>query len=175
LILSTFGRDEADEWDAEISHLPPDMTLSEVRDYLWADNDEQRALLLEAVYERLELDVPESGFLPPQVRIMTMHGAKGLSARVVFIPCLEEELLPGPRRQPYPGLILEAARLLYVSITRARSACILSYARSRIVYGGFSPHSPSRFLRDLGGQFGSRTSDLNAPEIGAIMQSCANL
>lgn len=175
LILNTFGQGEADHWDDEIAHLPPDMTLSEVRDYLWTDNDEQRALLLQAVYERLELEMPEAGFLPPQVRIMTMHGAKGLSARVVFIPCLEEELLPGSRRQPYPGLVLEAARLLFVSITRARSACILSHARTRVVYGAFSRHHPSRFLRNLGGQFRTRTSGLSATENAAIIQSCANL
>ncbi|MFV2044534.1 MAG: ATP-dependent helicase [Anaerolineales bacterium] len=175
LILSAFGQQEADDWDAEISYLPPDMTLSELRDYLWADNDEQRALLLQAVYERLELEVPEAGFLPPQVRIMTMHGAKGLSARVVFIPCLEEEMLPGSRRQPFPGLVLEAARLLYVSITRARSTCILSHARTRIVYGNFSRHHPSRFIRNLGGHFGSRTSGLTSIENGTIIQSCLNL
>jgi superfamily I DNA/RNA helicase len=50
--------------------------------------------------------------LAPRVRIVSMHGAKGLSARVVFIPGLEDELFPGPWRQPYPGLVLEAARLL---------------------------------------------------------------
>ncbi|HIE47441.1 TPA: ATP-dependent helicase [Candidatus Bipolaricaulota bacterium] len=82
---------------------------------------------------------------------MTMHGAKGLSGQIVFIPGLEEEILPGPWRQPYPGLVLEAARLLYVSITRARAACILSHARTRIVNGRFSRQTASRFCPHLGG------------------------
>lgn len=174
-VLDTFGQTDADEWSSEITHLPTGMTLEELRDYFWADNDEQRAQLLQAVYERLELEVPQAGFLPLQIRIMTMHGAKGLSARVVFVPCLEERFMPGPRRQPYPGLVLEAARLLFVSITRARATCVLSYARGRVVYGGFSRPNPSRFLRSLGGQFTSRRSSLNSSEIAAIMQSCANL
>ena len=54
--------------------------------------DEQRAAVLQAVMTRLNIDVPEQGPLPRRVRIMTMHGAKGLSGRVVFIPGLEEEI-----------------------------------------------------------------------------------
>jgi superfamily I DNA/RNA helicase len=63
-------------------------------------------------------DVPELN----RVRVMTMHGAKGLSARVVFIPGLEHGVLPNAHQAPYPAQLLEAARLLYVSITRARAS-----------------------------------------------------
>lgn len=80
---------------------------------------------------------------------MSMHGAKGLSARIVFVPGLEEHIFPGPWRQPYPGLVLEAARLLYISITRARAACILNYAKQRRIQGAcngtFSLHSKSQW------------------------------
>jgi len=133
IVSGAFGSSEAQVWEAFASALPAAMTLGELRDYLWADTDEQRSALLRAVLERLNLPIPAGGVMPARVRVMTMHGAKGLSARVVFIPGLEEETLPGPRRQPHPGLVLEAARLLYVSITRARVACIISYAQTRIV------------------------------------------
>jgi DNA helicase-2/ATP-dependent DNA helicase PcrA len=62
---------------------------------------------------------------------MTMHNSKGLSAQIVFIPGLEEKVFPGVWRRSYPGLILEAARLLYVSMTRARAAYILSQVKHR--------------------------------------------
>ena len=127
-----------------------DMTIEEVQDFLWTDTDEQQAVLLQAVLDRLNLPLSAAGVLPPRVRVMTMHGAKGLSGKVVFIPGLEEEILPGPWRQPYPGLVLEAARLLYVSITRARATCIISYARTRVVHGQFGSHTPSRFAVHLG-------------------------
>ena len=107
----------------------PDMTLGELRDFLWADTDEQQAALLQTVLTRLNLPIPAAGVLPARVRVMTMHGAKGLSGKVVFIPGLEEDVIPGPWRQPFPGLVLEAARLLYVSIARTRAAlhhCLLA-------------------------------------------------
>ena len=99
---------------------------------------------------------------------MTMHGAKGLDATAVFIPGLEDELLPGPKRAPYPGLVLEAARLLYVSITRAKVACIISRAKSRFAYGSRRRAVPSRFLSSTGGPFAERTEPLTQDEAKRI-------
>jgi superfamily I DNA/RNA helicase len=160
-----------------IDRLPQDMTIEELRDYIWTETDEQQASLLKTVHARLGTIVPlENELLPPKVRIMTMHGAKGLSASVVFIPGLMEEILPGRQRRPYPGLVFEAARMLYVSITRARAACILSYTKTRIVYGEFEQQTPSRFTSYLLGQFRQRTDDcLSAQEVQQIVQSCQNL
>lgn len=175
IISNLFGQQETQNWQTYASSFPAGTTLEELRDFLWADTDEQQATLLRAVYERLNLPVPAGGLLPPRVRVMTMHGSKGLSARVVFIPGLEEETLPGPWRQPYPGLVLEAARLLYVSITRARAACITSYAGTRIVNGQFSRRTPSRFCAQLGGAFSYRTNGLTAKEVQQIVQTCVVL
>jgi len=164
IVTSVFSPDEAQAWQTYANALPVGMTLEELRDYLWADTDEQQAALLQAVLTRLNLPIPAAGVLPPRVRVMTMHGAKGLSGKVVFRPGLEEEILPGPWRQPYPGLVLEAARLLYVSITRARAACIISYAQTRIIHGQFGQRTPSRFTANLGGPFLARATGLSAAE-----------
>ena len=128
-----------------------------------------------AVLQRLGKEIPEEEPTVPRVQILTMHGAKGLSAQVVFIPGLEEELFPGGWRRPYPGLILEAARLLYVSITRARAACIISFARRRTVYGKSTRHVPSRFNTQLNGMFLRRTAGLNAAETTAITDTIRDL
>jgi len=94
----------------------------------------------------------------------------------VFIPGLEEEIIfPGPWRQPYPGLILEAARLLYVSITRARAACVMSYANRRTVNGVNTAHTPSRFTAQLGGAFAAGPAGLSAAQVAQIMADCGNL
>jgi superfamily I DNA/RNA helicase len=129
ILTSTFNASEAQNWQSYVADLPQDMTLEELRDWLWADTDEQQMSILAAVYARLNQPVPAAVVLPARVRMMSMHGAKGLSARIVFIPGLEDDIFPGPWRQPYPGLVLEAARLLYVSMTRARAACILTNLR----------------------------------------------
>jgi superfamily I DNA/RNA helicase len=96
IIENHYNSDAATAWQNFIGNLPQRMTLEELRDFLWADTDEQQAAVLEAVLARLELPIPELGPLPPRVRIMTMHGAKGLSGRVVFLPGLEEQIFPGP-------------------------------------------------------------------------------
>lgn len=174
-VTQTFGAAAAAQWAAFTNQLPLDITLEELRDYVWADNDEQQAMVLERVYQRLNLQIPAGGFLPPKVRLMTMHGAKGLNATVVFIPGLEETILPGNFRQPYPGLVLEAARLLYVSITRARAACILSYADRRLVYGKLVQQHPSQFLMQTGGAFHLQYSGMTDPEVAAIVNARANV
>jgi len=174
-LTGIFGATEAARWTNFIAPLPPDMNLEELRDFLWADNDEQQARILERVHIRLNLPPPANGFLPQRVRLMTMHGAKGLSATVVFVPGLEETILPGSFRQPYPGLVLEAARLLYVSITRARAGCVLSYADRRLVYGQIARQNPSHFLAHTGGGFQPRNNGLTNPEIARITAARANV
>ena len=175
MVTRVFGVQAANDLNQLLAHLPGDMTLEEVRNYLWADNDEQQARILEKVYQRLNLPLAPAGFLPPKVRIMTMHGAKGLNATVVFVPSLEETILPGNFRRPYSGLVLEAARLLYVSITRARAACILSFARERIVYGRVRRQPPSQFLSHTGGSFVHRTNSLSSNEVQRILIVRANV
>jgi superfamily I DNA/RNA helicase len=172
---SVAGAASAHDWQAYAAILPAGMTLEELRDFLRADTDEQQETLINALFERLNLPLPAASVLPPRVRVMTMHGAKGLSAKIVFIPGLEEEILPGPWRQPYPGLVLEAARLLYVAITRARASCIISYAGTRLVHGAFQWHTASRFVAHLSGAFSARAAGLAAAEVQHIATEIANL
>ena len=168
IVQSTINADAAAAWDGFATPLLDGMRLSELRDYLSADNAQQCNELLRGVATRLGLD-PED--VPPEldrVRVMTMHGAKGLSAHIVFIPGLEHGLLPNQYQAPYPAQILEAARLLYVSITRARAACILSFARRRTVQGQFQSRTASQFLGHTGGTFEERNGGLTAEETTAI-------
>jgi len=175
ILTATFNAVEAQTWQNYAAALPPDTTLEELRDWLWADTDEQQMAVLQAVFTRLNQQIPATAVLPPRVRIMSMHGAKGLSSRIVFVPGLEEHIFPGPWRQPYPGLVLEAARLLYVSITRARAACILSYAAQRRMQGPMRATAPSRFTASLNGPFVGRVNGLEQPEVQQIIADIANL
>jgi DNA helicase II / ATP-dependent DNA helicase PcrA len=170
-----YGDPAADLWDDLQAQLPDGSTLKEVRDILWSDNDEQASAAELAIYERLGLEPPEAAGLPPRVRLMTMHRAKGLGAQVVFIPGLEEAIFPGDRRGRYPGLVLEAARLLYVSMTRARAACIVSYARRRTRFGTFRSQTPSRFIADIGIQVEDRADGLSRREADALENIVADL
>jgi superfamily I DNA/RNA helicase len=155
-------------WAAITSLVPGDMTLRELRDYVWADNDEQQGRLLAAVYERLGQRQPDTSLLPPRIRIMSMHGAKGLSSGVVFVPGLEEELLPGRYAARSAGGTYESARLLYVALTRAKAACVVSYAQRRGVQGNTAYHHPSQFATHLAGAFVPRAMGLTPTEAAQI-------
>ena len=173
-VLTDFlGAPAATAWAAESDSLPDGLTLRESRDYFWSESDEQRAHVLTTALDRLGTPLPAgTELLPQQVRIMTMHGAKGLSGRVVFIPGLEESMLPGPKRAQYPGLVLEAARLLYVSLTRARAACVVSFVSRRTLYGTSQPQTPSRFAAQLNGAFALRQTGLLPAEVQAVLANC---
>lgn len=175
LLAATLGANAQATWDVFQGNLPGLMTLGELQDYLWANTDEQQEDILTSVFTRLNMPIPPAGILPQRVRIMTMHNAKGLSARVVFIPGLEQDTFPGPRRQPYPGLVMEAARMLYVSVTRARAAAILSYSQHRVLFGQWQNQAPSGFTTQMNGPFVQRGDGLSAFEIQEIMNCCAVL
>ncbi len=84
-----------------------------------------------------------------KVTLMTIHAAKGLEFKNVFVVGLEENLFPGAMAGSTPQGMEEERRLFYVAITRAEENCFLSYARSRYRYGKMEFSSPSRFFRDI--------------------------
>jgi DNA helicase-2/ATP-dependent DNA helicase PcrA len=153
----------AAEIRAFLEELPAETTLEEAHAFLTADKDDDRRRVLTGIAARLGEPEPDTTLVPDRVQVMTMHGAKGLAAQVVFIPGLEEAILPGEKRRPYPGLVLEAARMLFVSITRARVACAISYATTRFVHGQHTNTAPSQFTTALGSAF-TRRDDAIPPE-----------
>ena len=84
-----------------------------------------------------------------KVTLMTVHSAKGLEFRNVFVVGLEEGLFPSSMTGDSPRALEEERRLFYVAITRAEEHCFLSYAKSRIRFGKMEFCSPSRFLHDI--------------------------
>ena len=84
-----------------------------------------------------------------KVTLMTIHSAKGLEFKNVFVVGLEENLFPSIMVIDSQRALEEERRLLYVAITRAEERCFLSYAKSRYRYGKMEFGSPSRFLHDI--------------------------
>jgi DNA helicase-2/ATP-dependent DNA helicase PcrA len=160
LVRDVLNDDPEGEWEDEAEPVPEEATLAELARFLSAEKDDDEAEALVAIQRRLGNEVSLEDVLPPRVRMMTMHGAKGLSARVVFIPGLEEEVLPGSARREYVGQVYEAARMLFVSITRARLVCVASFADHRVVNGQYTPVTPSRFTSHLGKPFEMRTGGI---------------
>ncbi len=82
------------------------------------------------------------------VTLITMHAAKGLEFRHVYLVGLEEGILPHDRSKT-DGTVDEERRLLYVGITRARQTLTLSYCRDRMKFGSASSCTPSSFIKEL--------------------------
>ncbi|MDB5452090.1 MAG: uvrD [Caulobacteraceae bacterium] len=85
------------------------------------------------------------------VRIMTLHGAKGLEFPLVFLPGWEEGVFPSQRSMDENGEkgLEEERRLAYVGLTRAREEARVSFAANRQVYGRWTTQLPSRFVDEL--------------------------
>lgn len=88
-----------------------------------------------------------------KITLMTVHSAKGLEFKNVFVVGLEENLFPSSMVGDSARGLEEERRLFYVAITRAEEHCYLSFAKTRYRYGKMEFGSPSRFLRDIDGRY----------------------
>jgi DNA helicase-2/ATP-dependent DNA helicase PcrA len=105
---------------------------------------------LEEVSLVSDLDAVEFG--GNAVTLMTLHSAKGLEFPVVFMTGMEETIFPHSRALYDQGEMEEERRLCYVGMTRAKEELYLTYASSRMLYGGVQHNPPSRFLSEIDGQ-----------------------
>lgn len=94
-----------------------------------------------ALFTNADLDDPRD-----QVRLMTVHSAKGLEFPHVFLCAMNEGIFPSKKTRTLPGME-EERRLCFVAMTRAQKALYLSEAEGRNLDG--SPRYPSRFLLDI--------------------------
>ncbi len=98
----------------------------------------------------LVLDALESD-TEDKVTLMTLHGAKGLEFKSVWLPAWEEGVFPSQRTLDESGVkgLEEERRLAYVGITRAREHLFISNAGNRRIHGRLADSIPSRFISEL--------------------------
>ena len=86
-----------------------------------------------------------------KVTLMTVHSAKGLEFKNVFVVGLEEKLFPSAQAEEKnsPEAMEEERRLFYVALTRAKENAWFSYANQRYRWGNLEFCSPSRFLLEM--------------------------
>lgn len=83
------------------------------------------------------------------ITLMSVHAAKGLEFKSVFVTGLEENLFPSYQSLSTPDQIDEERRLFYVAITRAEVYLALTYANSRYQFGQMRFNDPSRFIEEI--------------------------
>lgn len=174
------------DWQSISATFPIQMTLGDLFDYLSADSEAGRMKIIQDIQARQQLaqatPVPAVPTANDAIKILTMHGAKGLDARVVFIPCMDQGVLPSTQVIGNPTKYEEQRRLLYVSITRAKVACILTCANTRnrsqslcLGLPSFYSFQPSQFIYDMLLTINNRVGALSPTEVATIMADCANL
>lgn len=84
-----------------------------------------------------------------KVTLMTIHSAKGLEFKNVYIVGVEEGLFPATQSTDSEKNLEEERRLFYVAVTRAEKNATISFARSRYKYGELTYSRPSRFIGDI--------------------------
>lgn len=88
-----------------------------------------------------------------KVTLMTVHSAKGLEYKYVYIVGCEENLFPSQRAMESPDGLEEERRLFYVALTRAKSEATLSCCEMRFKWGTMEFSSPSRFLKEIDSRY----------------------
>jgi Superfamily I DNA and RNA helicases len=88
-----------------------------------------------------------------KVTLMTMHSAKGLEFKHVYIVGMEDTLFPSPMSAGSSRELEEERRLFYVALTRTEKQATLSYALNRYKWGNLERSNPSRFLREVDPKF----------------------
>jgi len=96
------------------------------------------------------------------VNMMTLHAAKGLEFKVVFMVGMEEGLFPHSRSMMDKNELEEERRLCYVGMTRARNKLFLTYSRKRLFFGQKTTNIVSRFILEL--PVGTLENSLNKME-----------
>ena len=94
-------------------------------------------------------DAAEYSLDADAVTLMTVHSAKGLEFKVVFIIGLEENIMPISKALYDDEELEEERRLMYVAITRAKEKLYLLNAGRRMLYGNMQVNPPSRFISEI--------------------------
>ena len=99
-----------------------------------------------SLVQKEEIDTDLSG---EYVTLMSLHSAKGLEFKNIFIAGMEENIFPHSRSFESMEELEEERRLCYVGMTRAKENLFLTFAQKRSLYGYPQNNPPSRFLSDI--------------------------
>ncbi|MCE7063114.1 ATP-dependent helicase [Dyadobacter sp. CY343] len=129
--------------------------LNGIKEFVDSEETEDKSLsaFLQSVSLLTNADEPDENEDHDRVTMMTIHSAKGLEFRNVFIVGLEEDLFPSQMMLESRQDLEEERRLFYVAITRAEKKLTFSYAESRYQWGRIKLCEPSRFLLEVDQRF----------------------
>lgn len=118
---------------------------------------------LQGVALMTDMDNEDEAESRNKVTLMTVHSAKGLEYKYVYIVGCEENLFPSQRAKETIEGLEEERRLFYVALTRAKCAATLSCAEMRFKWGNTEFTTPSRFLSEIDSRYVDADFDIRTP------------
>ena len=125
--------------------------IEELKTSILTYQNEAEETSLGGFLEEISLYTDVDKYEPDQdtVMLMTVHSAKGLEFRNVFLVGMEQGVFPGNRSLSTPQDLEEERRLAYVALTRAKEKLTLTTAASRMLFGMTMRNPPSQFLEEI--------------------------
>lgn len=125
--------------------------LNAIKQFVDSEENEDKSLatFLQSVSLLTNADTTDDPNDRNKVTLMTVHSAKGLEFKQVYLVGLEEDLFPSQMMLQSQADLEEERRLFYVAITRAEKKLMISYAESRYQFGRLKSCEPSRFIDEL--------------------------
>ncbi|HSH52880.1 MAG TPA: 3'-5' exonuclease, partial [Bacteroidales bacterium] len=153
-IMREFKNPQSHEEQTRLENL--EELLNGIKEYVDSNDDPDFFPSLDTFMENVALltnqdNEKEEDF--NKVTIMTIHSAKGLEFKQVFLVGLEEDLFPSPMSSGTQKELEEERRLFYVALTRAEESAIISFARERYKWGTPTFCRPSRFIKEVDEQY----------------------
>ena len=160
-LLSSYREMHNAEGDSAVANI--EEVLNSIRDFeervgaeiRAGDRDEEAKPTIEEWLEGvmlstdMDMESEEGAESGAKVTLMTVHSAKGLEFRFVYIVGCEENLFPSMQTIESSEGIEEERRLFYVALTRAMESVVLSCAEMRFRWGNMEFAHPSRFLKEI--------------------------
>ena len=152
-LIELYQKDKADKGEEKVENLEELVNAARLFDAStigdMEDTENLGELDMFLAHATLESGELQGDDFDDCVQLMTLHSAKGLEFKQVFLVGMEEGLFPSQQSVDDVGRLEEERRLCYVGITRAMQQLYLTYAESRRLYGRESYPRPSRFLREI--------------------------
>ena len=131
--------------DADIENLQELVNVAE--EFEPEDLDNSLGEFLQQI--ALVSDIDGMDNISNNVTLMTLHSAKGLEFKEVFLAGMDEGVFPHQRTFNNPSELEEERRLMYVGVTRAEEKLYLTSAKRRQMWGEYKYYNPSRFIEEI--------------------------
>ncbi len=148
-LLALYKQEKQDKGEARVENLEELVNAAKLFDYQRDGGDVLSELDMFLTHAALEAGEMQAEADQDCVQLMTLHSAKGLEFKLVFLVGMEDGLFPSQQALEDAGRLQEERRLCYVGVTRAMQQLYLTHAESRRLYGKDNYPRPSRFLREI--------------------------